>query len=51
MSSDRQNDLHRKCNLQLKSYEEKVNELECRLRGFMHFMIKEQRLNERNKSV
>lgn len=49
--SDRRNSSQDKRDLQLKFYEEYVNELECRLKGFIQYMITDQRLDEKYTSV
>ncbi|CAI6347327.1 unnamed protein product [Macrosiphum euphorbiae] len=47
-ANKRQNDLHEKCKSQLKFYEEYVNELECRLKGFIEYMIEGQRSDQKH---
>jgi len=49
--SKRQNDLNGKCESQLKFYEEYVNELECRLKGFIKYMIEGQCLKKKHLTV
>ncbi|XP_022177935.1 uncharacterized protein LOC111038965 [Myzus persicae] len=44
----RQNDFHEKCESQLKFYEEYVKELECRLKGFIEYMIEGQRSDQKH---
>eukprot|EP00102_Acyrthosiphon_pisum_P022129 XP_016659339.1 PREDICTED: uncharacterized protein LOC100568500 isoform X2 [Acyrthosiphon pisum] len=47
-ANKRQNDLHEKCKSQLKFYEEYVNELECRLKRFIEYMIEGQRKDQKH---
>lgn len=40
-------DLHKRCKLQLKFYQEYVDELEGRIKGFMRYMIEKKQSNEK----